>query len=47
MQTTDTLRHGGRALGALGALVALNWDWLAYPLALLVGLGLGAFLALI
>ena len=44
MQTTDTLRHGGRALGAL---VALNWDWLAYPLALLVGLGLGAFLALI
>ncbi|WP_372890502.1 hypothetical protein [Rhodosalinus sp.] len=44
MQTMDTLRHGGRSIGAL---LALNWDWIAYPAAILIGLGLGAFLALV
>jgi hypothetical protein len=44
MQGLDTIRDGDRV--PVGFL-SLNWDWLIYLAAILFGLSLGAFLALV
>ena len=44
MQALDTIRR--QSVGLQG-LLSLNWDWLIYLAAILFGLSLGAFLALV
>lgn len=44
MQGVDTIRNQGSGLQGL---LSLNWDWLIYLSAILFGLSLGAFLALV
>jgi hypothetical protein len=43
MQATQTVSRQP----SLRLVVLLNWDWLIYPAAILLGLSLGAFLALL
>lgn len=44
MQTMEQIRDDREGLWLL---LSLNLDWLIYPAAILFGLGLGAFLALL
>lgn len=43
MQATQTIRRRHD----LRMVLALNWDWIVYPAAMILGLSLGAFLALL